>query len=376
MKRSGRGLYHMFRSIVLATMVLVGSGCTTSGVQEQSVTQVKETGDSKTVYLLVPNSNNARYVKFDQPNIISAFNKHSPDVQVKVLNAENSASKQLAQMETALADDADGIILITADSQQAGGMLAKAEQAGVPVVTYAQEAYGGPVAYHVSVPFVQIGEAHGEYLTNNLPESPSPFKLALIYGDPNFAFYRDLKKGFDKYLDPLIAEGKVKIVYEADTMGWAPANAQKVMEQCLTKTQNDVDGVLVMDDNNGSGVAAALAAQGLEGKIKMYGGYDARIDAVQRVLKGWQELDLTPPYQGMADAAVQLLMSTMNKTDPPANLVNGTFDNKFVKGGIPTAYIPNIFITADNVDDTVVKSGMYTKDELCTGLGVGTAYCK
>lgn len=354
-------------AMVLTIVIMALAGC---GGQQSAASS------SKIVYLLLPDSTTARFLKFDQPNIVAAFKKNAPDTTVKVLNANNSTSTQQAQMETALSDNAQGIILIAVDSKQAAGMLASAKQAGVPVISYAHEADGGPLAYHVSVPFLQIGEQQGKYMVEHLPASPSPIKLAEIYGDPKFAFYTELKKGYDEYLNPLIANGKVKVVCQADALLWIPANAQKAMEQCLTKTNNQVDAVLVMNDDTGGGAEAALAGQKLQGKVKLYGGYDATLEGVQRVLAGWQAADMSPPYKAMANAAAQLLISAMNKDKPPSGLINGTFDNNFVKGGVPTAYIPNTFITPTNVDETIVNTGIYTRTQLCTGLAAQSAFCK
>ena len=59
--------------------------------------------------------------------------------------------------------------------------------------------------------------------------------------------------------------GKIKNVGESYTDGWKPDNAQKEMEQILTKNNNKVDAVVVENDGMAGGVVAALTAQGLAG---------------------------------------------------------------------------------------------------------------
>ena len=66
-------------------------------------------------------------------------------------------------------------------------------------------------------------------------------------------------------LKAAIDAGKIKNVGEAYTDGWLPANAQKNMEQFLTKNNNKVDAVVAANDGTAGGVVAALAAQGLAG---------------------------------------------------------------------------------------------------------------
>ncbi|MBN9552795.1 MAG: hypothetical protein J0H31_29080, partial [Alphaproteobacteria bacterium] len=116
--------------------------------------------------------------------------------------------------------------------------------------------------------------------------------------------------------------------------------------------------------------------QGLEGKVPIYGSYDATLDGIQRVMVGWQAADMSPPYKEMDEKAVVLILSTIAHKEPPAGIVNGSWDNGFVKGGVPTSYTPNIFITKDNIQKTVVDAGLWTREELCTGFAASSDFCK
>ncbi|MFF0952797.1 substrate-binding domain-containing protein [Rhizobium leguminosarum] len=330
---------------------------------------------SGAVYLLVPNVTTNRWAKFDIPHMTEAMKKYAPGVELKVLNANDDMQQQVSQAESALASGALGIILVSVDPPRAASILAKADADGVPVVTYAHDPGPGPVAYHVSVPFKDIGEAQGKYLSEHLPEH-RPVRLAYMLGDPKFAFYSEQMKGFDKYMKPLIDNKTVEIVCQADALLYLAANAQKNMEQCLTKTSNEVDGAIVMNDDTGGGVVAALSAQDLVGKVKLFGGYDATLEGIQRVLLGWQAADMAPPYQGMADAAVQLIVSKIKGDKAPEGLVNGTWSNNFTEGGVPSRLEPNVFITSDNVQQTVIDAKLFTKEELCAGIGKDAAFCK
>ncbi|MEQ9448068.1 MAG: substrate-binding domain-containing protein [Rhodospirillaceae bacterium] len=346
--------------------------CFTAGLLASSALAEDLSGK---IYLILPNSDVPRYTQFDAPNIRAAFEELAPAVQLEVLNSEGSAQQMIADFDAALAAGAKGIILIAADPNQAGGALASAARDGVPVVTFAHDPGPGPVNYHVSVPFTDIGENQGKWMVDHLPETDGPIRVAYMLGDPNFQFYPDQMKGFDAHVNPLIEAGKVEIVCRADAMGYIPSNAQRNMEQCLTTTDNDIDAVVIMNDGTGDGVVAALAAQNLEGKVTVFGGYDATLSGVQRVLAGWQSATMSPPFEGMAYAAAELLISAIEGKEAPEDLVNSTWENGFTEGGVPTRREPNVFITADNIQETVIDSGLYTKDELCTGIAVDSAFC-
>jgi D-xylose transport system substrate-binding protein len=326
------------------------------------------------IYLLVPNVTTSRIAQFDIPNITKALQEQAPGSKLVVLNANDDMQQQVSQAESALSSGAAGIILFSVDPPRSASILAKAEADGVPVVTYAHDPGPGPVAYHVSVPFADIGEAQAKYMVDHLPKN-RPVRLAYMLGDPKFAFYTDQMKGFDKYVQPLIDNGTIKIVCRSDALLYLAANAQKNMEQCLTQTDNGVDGVVVMNDDTGGGVIAALSGQDLVGKVELYGGYDATLEGVQRVLSGWQAADMSPPYREMAESAVKLVLAAARGEKAPEGVVNGTWDNGFTKGGVPTRRVPNVFITPENVQKTVVDEGLYTKAQLCSGIAAKAEFC-
>ncbi len=80
--------------------------------------------------------------------------------------------------------------------------------------------------------------------------------------DPNADF---LRGGQQEIIDAAVKSGDIKIVGEAYTDGWLPANAQRNMEQILTAADNKVDAVVASNDGTAGGVVAALTAQGMEG---------------------------------------------------------------------------------------------------------------
>ena len=106
--------------------------------------------------------------------------------------------------------------------------------------------------------------------------------------DPNADF---LFSGQMDVLKDAIASGKIKTVGEAYTDGWLPANAQKNMEQILTKTSNKVDAVVASNDGTAGGAIAALAAQGLAGAVPV-SGQDGDHAALNRIARGTQTVSV------------------------------------------------------------------------------------
>ena len=106
--------------------------------------------------------------------------------------------------------------------------------------------------------------------------------------DPNANF---LFQGSMEVLKAAIDSGKIKNVGEAYTDGWLPANAQRNMEQFLTKNNNKVDAVIAANDGTAGGAIAALDAQGLAGSVPV-SGQDADKAALNRVALGTQTVSV------------------------------------------------------------------------------------
>ena len=107
-------------------------------------------------------------------------------------------------------------------------------------------------------------------------------------GDPNADF---LFSGITEVLKPAMTAGKIKNVGESYTDGWKPDNAQKNMEQILTKNNNKVDAVVSENDGMAGGVVAALAAQGMAGSVPV-SGQDGDHAAINRIALGTQTVSI------------------------------------------------------------------------------------
>jgi D-xylose transport system substrate-binding protein len=331
----------------------------------------------KTVYMLLPNTTTVRFVTQDGPDFVAAMKQDMPDAKVIIQNAENDPQKQVQQVDTAIAAGAAAIVLVAADPYIAGGALQHAAQAKVPVLLYDHDARGGEAAGQVVFNSLSVGQNQGKDAAAVLADATtsSPKVIARIYGNQGDYGTTQYKKGQDQYLQPLISAGKVKVACETYTPNWDPAKAQSEMEQCLTKTNNHIDAVVVMNDGTAGGAIAALKAQGLAGKVPVIGGQDADLQAIQYILLGLQYDTVYKPFKVQAAKAAELTVQLLKngKIDPSA--FDGTVDNGFMKPGVPAALLPVQLLHKDNID-TVVKDGVWTWKQICTGPAAATPTCQ
>src|SRR6188768_1624599 len=96
--------------------------------------------DAKKVFFLLPNTTTIRFESRDAPFFVEAMKEKAPGAEVIVQNAQGDPQQQQRQIEDAIAQGANLILLTSADANLVAGGLAAAEAAGVPVVLYDHDA--------------------------------------------------------------------------------------------------------------------------------------------------------------------------------------------------------------------------------------------
>jgi len=177
-----------------------------------------------------------------------------------------------------------------------------------------------------------------------------------------------LRGGQQEVLQDAIDRGDIKIVAEAYTDGWLPANAQRNMEQILTAQDNKVDAVVASNDGTAGGVVAALTAQGMEG-IPV-SGQDGDHAALNRVALGTQTVSVWKDARELGKAAGEIAVALAKggkMSDIP-----GAVQWTSPKGTTLWAkFLAPVPITRDNLN-VVVDAGWISKEDLCKGVPAGT----
>jgi len=356
-------------SLVIAAVALAGCGGDSGGGGTGGGGATSGAGkDSGTVAFLLPENVTARWEQQDRPGFIDAMQKYAPGVKVQVSNALNDPAKQQAQAEAALAAGAKVLVLIPVDAEAAAVIVKKAEQQKVPVIAYDRLVRNSALAYYVSVDGRTIGELQGKWLADKTKQGDN---LAVINGSPTDDNARLFNEGYMSVLDPLFASGERSKVYEASTPGWEPPKAQREMEQALTKTDNNIDGVLSANDGMAGGIIAALDAQKLAGKVPVTG-LDATTEALQLILRGKQGMSVWRSLREQSDKAAQLVAALISGKQAPAGLVTGSVNNGQMD--VPWATVTPQVIDATNIQ-LVIDDGAATKEQVCAGIPAGTGPC-
>jgi len=360
---------------VAAGMILAGYGATASTASSVPDSAGAGAELEGTVFYLMPNATTPRYPNSDAPAIEAALAELAPNLTLELLNAEGDPQQQVQQAETAISRGAAAIILTAADPNLSAGVLEKAAEADVPVIAYEHEALDGPLDYFVVFSPYSAGLQQAEYFKSQIDDGTleAPVRVARLYGNAGDNYNEEMLRGQNEVLQPLIDDGTIEVVCEDNVPQWDPAEAQTLMEQCLTKTQNEVDAVLGFYDGITAGAIAALEPQDLAGVVPVYGGQNPELSGLQYMLLGYQVDNIAKPYSVEARAAVELTIAAISGQDPPEGLVNETFDNGY--GEIPTASLAVTHFLVDDIQSVVVDGGIFTWEQICEGPAADTDTC-
>ncbi len=329
--------------IVLATSGL--AACTSPNSAEGG-------GDAKTIALLLPESKTTRYESFDRPIFEKTVKKECPDCTVKYYNADQDEAKQTQQMETAISAGAKVIVLDPVNGPGAGGMVNSAHEAGAKVVAY--DRFIKSADYYMSFDNETVGKLQATELVKAMGNKGGYLQLNGAPSDPNAAQF---KKGAESVLKKSGLKLLTNTSY--DNPDWSPNNAQKYVTDQLSKFSPDqIDGVYAANDGQAGGVIAALKGAGVAAdELPPVTGQDAELAAIQRIVAGEQAMTVFKSYFIEAAEAGKLAVNLATGKD-----VGETTDFE----GVESFIFEPVVVNQDNVQETIVESGLYSADDICT----------
>jgi len=303
-----------------------------------------------------------RWAKWDEPAIQAAV---AAGGGTYISNdAKSSAETQASNVENLITQGANVLIILAQDGTAIRPSVAAAAAQGIPVIAY-DRLIEDPQVLYITFDNVEVGRMEARAVFGAQPRG----NYVVIKGNQTDANSDFLRGGYNDIIGNAVASGDVKIVGETYTDNWDPSKAQTEMEQFLTQNENKVDAVLSENDGMAGGVVAALAAQGLAGRVPV-SGQDGDAPALNRIAKGLQTVDVWKDSRllgkAAGDSAIQMCGGTTR--DQVTNV--GMFHTP---GGNDVSAIL-LQPQPINVSDLniVLDAGWITKDTLCQGVPAGS----
>jgi D-xylose transport system substrate-binding protein len=276
---------------------------------------------------------------------------------VTTLVADSNDQTQIDQIENLIAQKVNVLIIVPHDAKAVAPTIAEAHKAGIKVIAYDRLILDSDIDMYVSFDSTKVGQYEAQDVMNAVPKAVAIPNVMLIGGSPTDNNALLVHTGVMDVLQPLVAAGKAKIVFDQYSADWSPDIAYANVKQYLA-SGGKVDAIVVANDGMASGVVRALQENGLAGKIPV-SGQDAELPAVQRIVAGTQTVTVYKPIKLLAYKAIDIAITYAKDQTPPSN---GTVNNgqKDVRSYLlnPTPVI------AGNITSTVIKDGFLSSQDV------------
>jgi D-xylose transport system substrate-binding protein len=329
-----------FTSFGLA-LALVLSGCAKSG------------GSHKIKIGLSLDTLKEERWQHDRDLFVARANQLGADVLVQAAN--NNDTLQNSQAENLLTEGVNVLVVVPHNGKSAATIVASAHKAGVPVIAYDRLINDSDVDLYVTLDPINVGVQQADYAVKHQPKG----NYVVIEGSPTDNNAALVRQGQMSVLKPYVDRGDIKIVADQWANDWSPVEALKIMENALTKNNNQVDAVVVSNDGMAGGVIQALSEQKLAGKV-LVTGQDADLPACQRIVQGTQSMTVYKPLSLLANKAAEVAVLLAEKkpiTDPTTKINNGKID-------VPSILLKTTAVDKANLDSTVIADGFQKKADV------------
>jgi len=314
-------------------------------------------GGGKVAVLLPDTKSSVRWEQFDRKYLNQAFT--AAGIDHTITNAQGDPATQRTQAEQAITNGAKVILLVDLDPGSGKSIIQLAHNRGVKVIDYDRLTLGGGADYYVSFDNVQVGKLQGQGLVKCLQGKTKPV-VAELNGSPTDNNATLFAQGYNSVLDPMYKSGKFVKGPNQSVPDWDNQKALTIFEQMLQQTNNKIDGVLSANDGLANSVISAINARKLGNKPVT--GQDATAEGIQHILVGEQCMTVYKAVKKESDAASKLAIALAKGQKPTTN---ASSDNKGTK--TPSVLLQPVTVTKSNINDTVIKDGFLTPQEICTG---------
>ena len=245
-------------------------------------------------------------------DVKAAADQHD-NLEVVYKDAQNDTLKQRAHVEEFVSAGVDLLIISPKEAQPLTEPVAKAMEAGIPVIVLDRRVVGDKYTCFIGADNVKIGRAAGEWIAKTLGGKGKVVELkGLMTSTPG----QDRNSGFRDG----IKGTEIEIIFEAD-MKWLEPDARKEMESALARF-DEIDLVYAHNDPGAHGAYLAAKAAGRENDIKFVGIDALPHEGVMYVKQGI--LDATFQYPTGGAEAIDVALKILAGEEVPHEITLGS----------------------------------------------------
>jgi len=315
----------MKRGARLALLIVVGLLALTVSVSAMGTKETATKASPQLVYFIFTGYAYPYFAPMAEA--VKQASAHFPGMDIKIVNANNSASTEITDIKEAVAAGAKGIILNTVQ-ESVTSAAAEAMKQGIPVITIDRDVsdHSARVAF-IGDDDVTLGKEMTQYAVDYLKKNnvPTPWNVVILQGTLGSSTAIGRLNGSMDVLKPLVDNGSVKIVLN-QSANFATDVAQTTVSTLLAKSTN-VQLIVCGNDAMALGAITAVQNHGLTpGKDVLVVGADAQPQTLEAVKNGTQLDTVTHSPFVEAYWAVEAMNNYLtNGTKPPTSkYANGT----------------------------------------------------
>lgn len=256
------------------------------------------------------------------------------NVELTVLDGQDSDVVQLSTGETAVAAGIDGMVISPRTQEGLAGLFELLNERDIPVVTFDRTAAGADVLAHVGADNVAGGRVAGEFIAERLGGEGRVIELT---GTPGASPAIDRSAGFNEAVDA--ASGVSRVAQQ--TGNFNSTDALRVTEDILTRLGSTpespgFDALFAANDDMALGAVEAIRARGLDPADFVIVGFDALESALELIRAGDMTATIDQFPNRQAAQAVEIVADFIRTGKRPAE---------------PTIMLTPEVITQENLDE-------------------------
>ena len=228
-------------------------------------------------------------------------------------DGQNSSTKQTGDVEAAIIQGVDGIIISPIDAVAMAPALQGAVEAGIPVVTIDRRVEGVEgILAHVGADNVIGGEAQANLIVEMFPDGA---RIVNLQGQPGASPAIDRNQGVHNILDSM----SDKYVFVAEqTANFAREQGASVTEAILAGLDSPPDVIVAANDDMALGALQVVQEQGLDIAIL---GFDALPEALGSVRDGGLTATVEQFPGGQTEQALAVLLAFLKDGTQPEPVI-------------------------------------------------------
>lgn len=286
-------------------------------------------------------------------DIFSAKAKQE-NMDVIVSNANNDADMQCRQVQDMINKGIDVLVIVPQDDKKSIACVQLAKKAGIPVISYDRLVLNANVNAYISFDNVNVGQLQAEELLKKVPQG-GYLILNGAKSDNNSVMFN---QGYMGKLKPAIDSGKIQIIAQTWVPNWIRESACSFVREQLKQNTGKIKAILAANDSLAYGAIDALSEARLSKKVIVVG-HDGDLPACQRIVDGTQDMTVYKPIDKLVDKTIETCKALAQKQNISYSqtINDGSYN-------VPYLMIDVIPVTKYNIDDTIIKDGFQTREDV------------